>query len=163
MGRSIRPRTAPLAVLLFAGLITAGVIGEAPRAFAVDPVRDLDYLAVFTPGAPTQPFAILAKPKGVRIGTGTPIEIEAFGLRIAPIDERQAEAWSHRLPELDRIESQLLPPGFKVYGDDRFVEPTYAAGSHTYRITFTDPANLGGSRSSHGAGGTGGGSGGGGM
>ena len=146
----------PLVVLLVAGLIGAGAIGETPRASAVDPASALDYLAVFTPGQAAQPFAILAKPKGVRIGTGTTVEIEAFGLRIAPIDGAQAAAVMHRLPELDRVESERLPPGFKVYADRRFVEPSYAAGSHKYKIIFTDPANLvdggGGGRGGGGSG-----------
>ena len=152
---------APLAVLVLAGLIAAGVIGETTRASAVDPAPELEYLAVFAPGHSAQPFAVLAKPKGVPMGTGTPIEIDAFGLGIAAIDGAQVKTYLHRLPELDRVGSQRLPPGFKVYADNRFVESSYADGSHKYKITFTDPANLVGGRggSSGGAGGGGGGNG----
>jgi hypothetical protein len=147
-------------VLVIGTLASVAAAGWAPRAFAAAPEKD--YLAIFDRGQTDQPFAILEKPKGARIGAGTPVEIQAFGLRIAPIDGPQLAAALRRLPELVRAESQQLPPGVKVYADSRYVTLAYAGAAHTYKIAFTSPADVtgmgGGDKGgSDGAGGGGGG------
>ena len=153
-----------LLVLPIGGLAIAGGVGWAPRAFGAEPLPDKDYLAISEQGNRTHPFAILEKPKGAPIGAGADVEIEAPGLRVSPIEAPQVDTYLRRLPELDQVDSRMLPPGFKVYADGRYVQPSYAGGSHRYRITFTDPVDArgtgGGSHSGgDGVGGNGGGGG----
>jgi hypothetical protein len=142
------------------GLLVEGEIGRVPRASAAEPVPDKDYVVIFERGSDARPFAVLEKPKSAQTGAGTSIEIEAFGLRVSPIDAPHAGALLRRLPELDSAKSRELPPGFRVYADSRYVVPSYAAGSHRYKIVFTDPADAMGMGKGGDAGGTGGGSGG---
>lgn len=127
--------------LMIGALTPVAVAWWTPRAFAAD-APEKEYLAIFDRGQADQPFAILAKPKGARIGAGTPVEIQAFGLRIAPIDGPQLAEALRRLPELDRVESRQLPPGVKVYADSRCVTLAYAGASHRYKIAFTSPADV---------------------
>jgi len=148
--------------LMIGMLAPVVVVGWAPRAFAAD-APEKDYLAIYDRGQTDQPFAILEKPKGERVGAGTPVEIQAFGLRIAAIDGPRLAAALHRLPELDRAESRQLPPGVKVYADSRYVRLAYAGAAHTYKIAFTSPADVtgmgggdrGGSDGTNGGGGGG--------
>lgn len=147
-----------------AGLFLAGAIGRLPDASAADPVPDKDYVVIFERGSDARPFAVLEKPKSVQTGAGTNIEIEAFGLRVSAIDAPHAGELLRRLPELDRAKSRELPPGFRVYADSRYVALSYAAGSHKYKIAFTDPADAvgmgkGGDAAGGGAGGSGSGGG----
>jgi hypothetical protein len=151
-----------IALVLMIGVLAAvGLPGRAPHASAVD-VPENDYLGVFERGQTDLPFAVLEKPRGARIGAGTPVEIQAFGLRTAAIDGPRLAAALRRLPELDRMESRILPPGFKVYADSRNVALAYADAAHTYKITFTSPADVagtgGGGGGSSGSGAGGGGS-----
>jgi len=142
------------------GLIVTG----EPRASAADPVADKDYVVIYERGSDARPFAVVEKPKSVQTGAGTNIEIEAFGLRVSAVDAPHAGPLLRRLPELDKAKSRELPPGFRVYADGRYVAPSYAAGSHKYKIAFTDPADaVGMGKGGDGAGGGAGGSGGGSM
>jgi hypothetical protein len=154
-----------LVLVLVGGLVVAGEVGRVPRVYAAEVAADKEYIAVFERGSNDQAFAVLEKPKGAPLGAGTTLEIDAFGLRVSAIDTPQAEAFLHRLPELEWGKSQDLPPGFKVYADSRYVAPSYASGSQKYKIVFTDPADyVGMGRSNSGAGGgPGGGPGGGGS
>ncbi len=156
-------------VVVGMGFAVASGVGGGRPAYAADVAADKEYIAVFERGSNDQAFAVLEKPKGAPIGAGTNIEIDAFGLRVSPIDAPHAEAFLQRLPSLDRADSQDLPPGFKVYADSRYVVSSYASGSQRYKITFTDPVDaIGMGRSNSGAGGgpgggpSGGGAGGGG-
>jgi len=160
--RTRAPRRRLWVGLTVGGLAIAGAVGSAPRSDAASAMPEKEYVAVFERGT-DQPFAVLAKPKGVPIGPGTNVQIQAFGLRIAPVDGSQLTALLHRLPELDRGERQQLPPGFQVYADRRYVAPAYAGASHKYTITFTDPADAVGLGGGHGSGSGGAGDGGGGM
>ena len=145
-----------MAIVVAGGLAIGGEVGWVARAHAADPATDKDYIAVFERGSNDRPFAVLEKPKGAPMGTGTNIEIDAFGLRVSAIDASQAEAFLHRLPALDRTKSQQLPPGFKVYADSQYVASSYADGSQKYKIIFTDPADVAGMGSSGGGAGGGG-------
>ncbi len=148
-------------VLMIGMLATVGTVGWATRTFAAD-APEKDYLAVFDRGQTGQPFAIIEKAKGAPIGAGTPVEIQAFGLRIAAIDGPQLAAALRRLPALDRAESRQLPPGVKVYADSRYVTLAYAGAAHTYKIAFTSPADSTGTGGGDKGGSDGAGSGGGG-
>ncbi len=159
-------RTAPMfrgvlsLVLVSAGLAVAGWVGGMSSAYAAAVVDGKEYIAVFERGSSDQAFAVLEKPKGVPVGAGTNVEIDAFGLRVSAIDAPHAEALLRGLPTLDRAKGQDLPPGFTVYADSRYVETSYASGSQKYKITFTDPADyVGMGRSNSGAGGGSGGGG----
>ncbi len=140
-------------------LAVAGGFGELPPASAADPAPDKDYLAVFPRESSEQPFAMIEKPKGVPIGDGSNVEIHAFALRIERIDAAHAKGFLQGLPALNGGEGQMLPPGFRVYCNKRYVEASYAAASQRYKITFTDPADVAG-RGGAGENGASGGSGG---
>lgn len=140
--------------LMIAVLAAAG----APCAAAVE-VPEKDHFAVFDRGQNAHRFAVLETPKGAGIGAGTPVQIQAFGIRIAAIDGPQLVDALRRLPELDRGVSQFLPPGFKVYADSRYVLVAYAGASHKYTITLTSPADVTGTGRGRGEGGSAGGSG----
>lgn len=127
-----------------------------------EPSPNHEYLAVFGRTDRKQPFAVIQKPKDVKIGKGTNVEIEAFTLAVEEIDADRARGFLQKLPELDRETSQQLPDGFRVYCDKRFVEIS-SSYSKRYKITFTDPVDAitkGGERSGPvggNVGGTGGG------
>jgi hypothetical protein len=149
-------------IMVVGGMLTvAGGLGGSPLAFAANPTPDKDYLAVFPRGSTEQPFAMIEKPKGVPIGDGSNVEIDAFALRVTTIDPAHAKAFLQGLPALDAGEGQMVPPGFRLYGDKRYVEASYAAASQRYKITFTDPADVagrgGGGENGAGGGGSGGG------
>jgi hypothetical protein len=131
-----------LIILVGRMLAVAGGFGTVPLAYAADPAPDREYVAVFRRGSNDQPFAIIEKPKGVPIGNGSNIEIDAFGLRVAPIEATHVKAFLQRLPELDPGERQKLPPGFTVYANKRYVQASYAGASQKYKIIFTDPADV---------------------
>jgi hypothetical protein len=129
--------------LLIAGIAAAltlalGLSGLS-MARADDTSNDKDYIAVY--GRTNQPIAVIEKPKGVPIGRGTDFEIEAFPLRVQPIDAAQARAYVQHLTVLDSSKSRILPDGFRVYTDRQNVEPSFAAASRRYRITVADPAD----------------------
>ena len=129
----------------------------------VEPSPDHDYIAVFGRTDSKQPFAVIEKPKGVKIGNGTAVEIDAFLLTMEEVDYSRARGFIEKLSEVDQAMRQQLPDGFRVYADNRFVVTSYSALSRTYKITFTDPVDAitgGGMRRSNpggGVGGTGGG------
>ena len=128
-----------LAVGTAAALTLAGGLSGRTVALADDAPTDKDYIAVF--GRTNQPIAVIEKPKGTPIGRGTNFEIEAFPLRVEPIDATQARAYMQHLTELDRSTSRVLPDGFRVYTDRQNVEPSFASASQRYRITVSDPAD----------------------
>ena len=128
-----------LAVGTAAALTLAGGLSGRTVARGDEPSQDKDYVAVFS--RTNQPIAVIEKPKGTPIGRGTNVEIEAFPLRVEPIDATQARAYVQRLTELDRNESRVLPDGFKVYTDRQNVEPSFASASQRYRITVVDPVD----------------------
>ena len=146
-----------------AALLTAcGGLENTPAARAVEPSPNHEYLAVFSRTDSKQPFAVIEKPKDIKIGKGTNVEIDAFTLTVEEIDYNTARGFIQKLDEVDRETRQQLPDGFRVYSDKRFVEPTYSAFSKVYKITFTDPVDAitaGGQRrgGGSGVGGTGGG------
>lgn len=139
---------------------SARVIEFQPVA---EPSPNHEYLAVFGRTDRKQPFAVIQKPKDVKIGKGTNVEIEAFTLAVEEIDDDRARGFIQKLTELDRETSQQLPDGFRVYCDKRFVELSSSRDSKRYKITFTDPVDAitnGGERwgpVGGGVGGTGGG------
>jgi hypothetical protein len=123
-------------------LLTASCgLGKIPSARAAEPSPNHEYLAVFSRTDKKQPFAVIEKPKDVKIGKGTNVEIEAFTLTLEEIDDNRARAFIQKLAQLDRQTSQQLPDGFKVYCDKRFVEVSSSTYSKTYKITFTDPVD----------------------
>ncbi|HTU02687.1 MAG TPA: hypothetical protein VMG58_12755, partial [Candidatus Sulfotelmatobacter sp.] len=62
-----------VSILVFAGL----TLVAARQAAAVGGAPDQEYLAIFQRGGLGEPFAVVVKPKGVPIGPGTDIQIEA--------------------------------------------------------------------------------------
>jgi len=146
-------------------LLTASCgLEKIPSARVAAPSPNHEYLAVFGRTDRKQPFAVIEKPKDVKIGKGTNVEIEAFTLAVEEIDDDRARGFIQKLAELDRETSQQLPDGFKVYCDKRFVELSSSTYSKRYKIIFTDPVDAitnGGQRRGAvggGVGGTGGGS-----
>ena len=146
-------RRVVLGILIGTILGPAGGLGGFRRASAADPTPDKEYMAVFRRGSNDWPFAIIEKPRGVPIGNGSNVAIDAFALRVAKIDAAQAMAFRQRLPELDGEERQKLPPGFTVYADKGNVEVSYAAGSRKYTLTFIDPVDVTGTGGGGGGGG----------
>jgi hypothetical protein len=122
-----------------AALTLAGGLSGRTVALADESPADKDYIAVF--GRTNQPIAVIEKPKGVPTGRGTNFEIEAFPLRVEPIDATQARAYVQRLTELDRSTSRILPDGFRVYADRQAVELSFASAAEKYRLTVADPAD----------------------
>lgn len=148
-----------LVIATSAVLTVAGEFQGLRSVSASDPAQDKEYVAVFRRGSSEQPFAIIEKPRGVPIGNGSNVTIDAFALRVATIDAAHAKVFRQQLPKLEAEESQKLPPGFTVYADKHDVEVSYAAASRKYKLTFIDPADVSGMG---GGGETGGGAGGGG-
>ena len=138
------------------GLTAVGAFEKVTLTYAGELTPGKEYVAVYTKSNPKAAFAVLEKPKGMAIGRGTNVEIDAFGLKYQEVDYDTAKTLAQKLVELDSAESRKLPDGFKVFGDKRHVEPTYAAGSKKFMIKFIDPSDVSGY-------GMGGGSGGGGM
>jgi len=122
-----------------AALTLAGGLSGRTVARGDEPSQEKDYVAVF--GRMNQPVAVIEKPKGTPIGRGTNFEIEAFPLRVEPIDAAQARVYVERLTELDRDAGRILPVGFTVYTDRQNVVPSFASGSQRYRITVADPSD----------------------
>ncbi len=150
-----RERIFRMSILSVVGVMlsSCGQFEGVPLASAADRAAGKEYIAVFSrETAGREPFAIIEKPAGVPIGTGSQVEIDAFTLRVAPIDATDARVLLRKLPALDAGESQKLPPGFRVYADRGSVQASYAGGSDRYKLTFTDPADV------EGQGGRGGGS-----
>jgi hypothetical protein len=162
MSKSAFSRRIFLIIVIGWPLMLAGGFGMLRLAHAADPPSQKEYIAVFGRGDNERPLAIIEKPTGVPIGNGSPIAIEAFALRVATIDPIRARAVLQRLPKLDAVESQNLPPGFTVYADERYVQVSYAGASQKYKLTFTDPADAAGPGRGGRSGGNGGGAGGGG-
>lgn len=144
-------------IVIAAGMLTlAGLLGTVTAGAAAEAAADKDYVAVFRRGSTNQPFAVIEKPKGVAIGKGTNIEIDAFALRVEAMDAGAARAFLQHQGEVDGDISAKLPPDVKVYSDKRYVEADHAASSQKYTLRFTDPADASGMG---GGGGGGGGSG----
>jgi hypothetical protein len=147
---------------LTALLAACGGLEKTPTARAAEPSPNHEYLAVFGWTDKKQPFAVIEKPKDVKIGKETNIEIEAFTLTVEEIDNNRARGFIQKLAELDRETSQQLPDGFRVYCDKRFVKISSSRYSKRYKISFTDPVDAitnGAMRrgGGNGVGGTGGG------
>lgn len=152
-------RTMLLMFIVGSPLTFVGLSGRLPFASAADLAPGKDYVAIFRRGSNDQPIAIIEKPRDGGTGNGSNVEVDAFGLRTATIDAAQAKTLQKRLPELDGTESRKLPPGFRLYADERYVEVSYAGASQKYRIVISDPADITGT----GGGGEGGNGGGGGS
>jgi len=146
--RSVSGNCVLIVAMFLAVTVWPGMPVGAAAASGFVPSPDKDYVAVFSKAH--EPFAVIEKPKGIPIGAGTAVEIDAFGLRIAA-DDPAILPFLRRQPEWVGDERTKLPPGFVIYANPNTVRVHVAASSQKCRIQFIDPIDLvgpgGGSKS----------------
>jgi hypothetical protein len=127
-----------LIVATFVAVWPGRPVGAAAASGFV-PSPDKDYVAIFSKDG--GPIAVVEKPKGVPIGPGTAVEIDAFGLRIAA-DDRAILPFLRRQPEWVGDERAKLPSGFVIYANPNVVRVHVAASTQKCRLQFIDPVDL---------------------